>query len=159
MLFCMHLPAGSEICDQPAVKCEERMLRVPDPHALEFTLLPIGDAWFKNKRMDVMQVAQLPAGACGELIVLPIYAALPLEVQAHVFVAAPEGCRRCVVATNIAETSITIDGIAYVVDSGKCKEKSFDPATGTVFSTSCVPALEAQAVSHTCAVLRLSLVI
>jgi ATP-dependent RNA helicase DHX8/PRP22 len=88
--------------------------------------------------MTLMQVAQLPADSCGELIVLPIYAALPLEMQASVFLPPPDGCRRCVVATNIAETSITIDGIVYVIDSGKCKEKSFDPATGNIFRDVCL---------------------
>lgn len=78
-----------------------------------------------------VQVAELPEGSCGDLIVLRLYAALPLELQACVFVPPPEGCRRCVVATNIAETSITLDGVVYVVDGGMCKEKTFDPATGT----------------------------
>jgi HrpA-like helicases len=43
-----------------------------------------------------------------------------------VFHYAPEGLRKCIVSTNIAETSITIDGIRFVVDSGKVKEMSYD---------------------------------
>lgn len=43
---------------------------------------------------------------------------------------APEGCRRIVVATNIAETSITVDGVVYVVDPGVVKQKAYDPQTG-----------------------------
>lgn len=39
----------------------------------------------------------------------------------------PEGVRKCIVSTNIAETSVTIDGIRFVVDSGKVKEMSYDP--------------------------------
>ena len=50
--------------------------------------------------------------------------------QARVFAPPPSGCRRVVVATNIAETSITIDGVAYVVDPGLVKQKSYDPHTG-----------------------------
>lgn len=53
-------------------------------------------------------------------------------VQARVFQKVPEGTRRCIVATNIAETSLTIDGIAYVVDSGVCKEKTYDSASGAL---------------------------
>ena len=46
------------------------------------------------------------------------------------FAPPPSGCRRVVVATNIAETSITIDGVAYVVDPGLVKQKSYNPHTG-----------------------------
>ena len=40
------------------------------------------------------------------------------------------GARKVVVATNIAETSLTIDGIIYVIDPGFCKQNSFNPRTG-----------------------------
>ena len=46
------------------------------------------------------------------------------------FSAPPEGCRRLIVATNIAETSITVDGVVYVVDPGVVKQKTYNPATG-----------------------------
>ncbi len=46
------------------------------------------------------------------------------------FVPPPEGCRRVVVATNIAEASITVDGIVYVIDPGMVKQKSYDPQSG-----------------------------
>ena len=54
---------------------------------------------------------------------LPIYSQLPSDLQAKIFQKAPDGLRKCVVATNIAETSLTLDGIMYVVDSGYCKMK------------------------------------
>ena len=78
----------------------------------------------------VLQVANLPEGECMDLMVLPLYAALPMEMQARVFSPPVPGCRRCIVATNIAETSITVDGVVYVVDPGMCKEKQYDPNTG-----------------------------
>ena len=42
----------------------------------------------------------------------------------------PEGVRLCVVATNVAETSLTIPGVKYVVDTGKVKRRFYDKATG-----------------------------
>ncbi|KNE57593.1 hypothetical protein AMAG_03283 [Allomyces macrogynus ATCC 38327] len=63
------------------------------------------------------------------LHVLPLYSLLSTDQQMKVFDAVPEGHRLCVVATNVAETSLTIPGIRYVVDCGKAKEKVYDPAT------------------------------
>jgi ATP-dependent RNA helicase DHX8/PRP22 len=61
-----------------------------------------------------------------ELIILPVYAALPSEMQTQIFDPAPPGARKVVLATNIAETSITIDGIFYVIDPGFVKQSSYD---------------------------------
>ena len=66
----------------------------------------------------------------GELIVLPIYPALPSDMQSKIFVKTPTGARKVVLATNIAETSVTIDGIKYVIDCGFVKQTSFNPRTG-----------------------------
>jgi len=64
------------------------------------------------------------------LAVLPIYSQLPSDLQAKIFQKAPDGLRKCVVATNIAETSLTLDGIMYVIDCGYCKMKVFNPRIG-----------------------------
>ncbi|XP_058757122.1 pre-mRNA-splicing factor ATP-dependent RNA helicase DEAH1-like [Vicia villosa] len=66
----------------------------------------------------------------GELIICPIYANLPTELQAKIFEPTPKGARKVVLATNIAETSLTIDGIKYVIDPGFCKMKTYNPKTG-----------------------------
>lgn len=58
---------------------------------------------------------------------LPLYSNLPVDKQQSVFVPAPPGTRKIIVATNIAETSITVDGIVYVVDPGYCKQKEYNP--------------------------------
>lgn len=56
-----------------------------------------------------------------ELIMLPVYSALPSEMQLRIFNPAPPGKRKVVVATNVAEASLTIDDIFYVVDLGFAK--------------------------------------
>ncbi|XP_054608608.1 ATP-dependent RNA helicase DHX8-like [Dunckerocampus dactyliophorus] len=65
-----------------------------------------------------------------ELIILPVYSALPSEMQTRIFDPAPLGSRKVVIATNIAETSLTIDGIYYVVDPGFVKQIVYNSKTG-----------------------------
>lgn len=65
-----------------------------------------------------------------ELIILPVYSALPSEMQTRIFDPAPSGSRKVVLATNIAETSLTIDGIYYVVDPGFVKVSAYNHALG-----------------------------
>ncbi|XP_076653384.1 putative ATP-dependent RNA helicase kurz [Halictus rubicundus] len=64
------------------------------------------------------------------LWVLPLYSLLPSYKQARVFEPPPEGYRLCVVATNVAETSLTIPNIKYVIDCGRCKTRMYDKVTG-----------------------------
>lgn len=66
----------------------------------------------------------------GELIIAPIYASLPSEQQAKIFEPTPEGARKVVLATNIAETSVTIPGVVFVVDPGFCKQNSYNARSG-----------------------------
>ncbi|GBG62911.1 hypothetical protein CBR_g34283 [Chara braunii] len=61
---------------------------------------------------------------------LPLHSSVSPADQRRVFLRPPENIRKIVVATNIAETSITIDDIAYVVDSGKHKENRYNPRKG-----------------------------
>ena len=81
------------------------------------------------KRMINNQIKKL-RGKIPNCIVLPIYAALPSEEQAKIFMPVSRGERKIILATNIAETSITINGIGYVIDSGFCKQMCYDPRTG-----------------------------
>ncbi|XP_057530886.1 pre-mRNA-splicing factor ATP-dependent RNA helicase DEAH7 [Amaranthus tricolor] len=68
--------------------------------------------------------------AVAKLLILPIYSQLPADLQAKIFQRAEDGARKCIVATNIAETSLTVDGIFYVIDTGYGKMKVYNPRMG-----------------------------
>ncbi|KAK4448253.1 ATP-dependent RNA helicase [Podospora aff. communis PSN243] len=70
-----------------------------------------------------------------EIIALPIYANMPSEMQAKIFEPTPPKARKVVFSTNIAETSLTIDGVVYVIDCGYVKENTFSPVGTTGQST------------------------
>ena len=67
---------------------------------------------------------------CSPLLVLPMYSQLPADMQAKIFEAAEKGVRKVVVSTNVAETSLTVDGIKYVIDCGFCKLKVYNSKIG-----------------------------
>lgn len=64
------------------------------------------------------------------LVILPVYGALPFEMQTQILEPAQDGFRKVVIATNIAETSLTIDGIIYVIDPGYEKQNVYNSKTG-----------------------------
>uniref|UniRef100_F7CUN6 Probable ATP-dependent RNA helicase DHX34 n=1 Tax=Monodelphis domestica TaxID=13616 RepID=F7CUN6_MONDO len=75
----------------------------------------------------VLEAFQPYAAHTKRWVVLPLHSALSITDQDKVFDVAPPGVRKCILSTNIAETSVTIDGVRFVLDSGKVKEMSFDP--------------------------------
>ena len=79
---------------------------------------------------NLQETARALGNKIKELIVCPIYANLPSDMQAKIFEPTPEGARKVVLATNIAETSITIDGVVFVIDPGFVKQNSYNPRTG-----------------------------
>ena len=66
----------------------------------------------------------------AEIVICPIYANLPTELQTKIFEPTPPNARKVVLSTNIAETSLTIDGIKFVIDPGFVKENQYNPRTG-----------------------------
>lgn len=80
--------------------------------------------------LEIAETARKLGSRVKELVICPIYANLPSELQAKIFEPTPDGARKVVLATNIAETSLTIDGIVYVIDPGYVKENIYNPANG-----------------------------
>ena len=81
--------------------------------------------------VEILQLRMRGLGSkVPELNICPVYANLPSDMQSKIFEPTPYGQRKVVVGTNIAETSLTIDGICYVIDIGFCKQKSYNPKTG-----------------------------
>ncbi|KAH0449763.1 hypothetical protein IEQ34_020455 [Dendrobium chrysotoxum] len=80
------------------------------------------------ERME--QLTTSTTKAVPKLSILPIYSQLPADLQAKIFQKAEDGARKCIVATNIAETSLTVDGIFYVIDTGYGKMKVYNPRMG-----------------------------
>jgi len=66
----------------------------------------------------------------GDCVVRPLYGDLPFDAQVSAIAPDPSGRRRIVLATDIAESSLTIEGVSTVVDSGLAREPRFDPNSG-----------------------------
>lgn len=108
-----------------------RKNRIPTPKrwiAMTRTRMPNWGSTRKNPRVsvatlvDIWMIAQV--FLLAPLYILPLYSLLSNEQQLKVFQPPPEGSRLVIVATNVAETSLTIPGIKYVVDAGRVKEVS-----------------------------------
>jgi ATP-dependent helicase HrpB len=97
-----------------------RMLEITDGDVLVF-LPGVGEIRQTARRLE-------PLAAAGNLAVMPLYGDLPAEQQDAVL--APADRRKIVLATNVAETSITIEGITGVVDTGLARMLVFDPHVG-----------------------------
>lgn len=82
-----------------------------------------------DRLQNGIRMAEHSSANChhGPVAVLPLYSALPPSQQRKVFQTVPEGTRKIVVATNVAETSLTIDGVVFVIDCGFSKQKVFNP--------------------------------
>jgi len=120
-----------------------KYLKQPEPDYLDAALLqvlqihlsePPGDILvFLTGKEEIDTACQIlyervkKLKGCPELMILPVYSALPSEMQTRIFEPTPAGSRKCVVATNIAEASLTIDGIYYVIDPGFVKQQVYNP--------------------------------
>ncbi|XP_024018248.1 pre-mRNA-splicing factor ATP-dependent RNA helicase DEAH10 [Morus notabilis] len=136
----------------------------PEPDYLDATLITVFQIHLEEGPGDVLvfltgqeeiesverlikeRLQQLPENN-RKLVAVPIFSSLPSEQQMRVFAPAPAGYRKVILATNIAETSVTIPGIKYVVDPGFVKARSYDPKNG-LESLIVVPISKAQALQR-----------
>lgn len=88
-----------------------------------------GQDEIEQAEQSLQETARKLGSAAPELMICPIYANLPTDLQQRIFDPTPPKVRKVVLATNIAETSLTIDNIVYVIDPGYVKENRYTPAT------------------------------
>ncbi|OJJ04695.1 hypothetical protein ASPVEDRAFT_136554 [Aspergillus versicolor CBS 583.65] len=84
----------------------------------------------EDEEFDVGEEGEEAMDSSTKVHVLPLYSQLPTKEQLRVFEPPPEGSRMIVLATNVAETSLTIPSVRYVFDCGRAKEKQYDLETG-----------------------------
>ncbi|KAL8852733.1 MAG: hypothetical protein Q9221_002363 [Calogaya cf. arnoldii] len=89
-----------------------------------------GQEEIEAAEQQLTETARKLGSKAPEMMICPIYANLPSELQSKIFEPTPPGARKVVLATNIAETSLTIDGIVYVIDPGFVKENVYNARTG-----------------------------
>ncbi|KAI4101866.1 MAG: hypothetical protein L6R37_004741 [Teloschistes peruensis] len=89
-----------------------------------------GQEEIEAAEQNLQETARKLGSKVPEMVICPIYANLPSELQSKIFEPTPPGARKVVLATNIAETSLTIDGIVYVIDPGFVKENVYNARTG-----------------------------
>ncbi|KAK0661795.1 putative ATP-dependent RNA helicase DHX35-like protein [Lasiodiplodia hormozganensis] len=128
-------PVDIHYLEQPAEDYVERAVKtVFDIHTQE----PEGDILiFLTGREEIDTALEMIADRAVNLNpkapsiqALPLYAGLPTDQQMYVFEPTPENTRKVIVATNIAEASVTIEGIVYVIDCGYVKLRAYNPNTG-----------------------------
>ena len=96
----------------------------------DILLFLTGQEEIEAAEQNLQETARKLGSQIPEMIICPIYANLPSELQSKIFEPTPPNSRKVVLATNIAETSLTIDGIVYVIDPGFVKENVYNPRTG-----------------------------
>ncbi|EGU85479.1 hypothetical protein FOPG_06203 [Fusarium oxysporum f. sp. conglutinans race 2 54008] len=101
---------------------------VDDRNGDDFDEIPTDDEDEDDE--DEFQIEEDQEVAPLKMRVLPLYSLLPTREQMRVFEPAPEGTRNIILATNVAETSLTIPGIRYVFDCGRSKERQYDRLSG-----------------------------
>ncbi|OAJ41460.1 hypothetical protein, variant 1 [Batrachochytrium dendrobatidis JEL423] len=103
-----------------------------------------GQEEIENLEKLVNEQAKTLSPEIQKILVCPIFASQPTNQQTKVFDPAPPGVRKVILSTNVAETSITISGIRYVIDTGMVKMRAYNPKSG-IESLSVQPISQASA--------------
>ncbi|GGD50118.1 ATP-dependent helicase HrpB [Pseudoxanthomonas indica] len=120
-----HFPARREESDEVQARraIEQALLQ----HAGDVLVFLPGQR--EIQRVEAM-LAPLPTVSSGEVVVLALHGDLPVEKQSEALQPDPQGRRRIVLATNVAESSVTLPGVRVVIDSGQAREPRYDPNSG-----------------------------
>ncbi|VDO19323.1 unnamed protein product [Heligmosomoides polygyrus] len=113
-----------------AVMVTVMQIHLTQPLPGDILVFLTGQEEIESVQEALMEKTKTLGSKIKELIPLPIYANLPSDLQAKIFEPTPPNARKVILATNIAETSVTIDGICYVIDPGFSKQNSFDARSG-----------------------------
>ncbi len=108
----------------------ERPLEAQVATAVDEALTHEGDVLVFLPGVGEIDRARRALGARPDAVVLPLHGSLAPEEQQQALRPDPRGRRKVILATNIAETSLTIDGVRNVIDSGLARVASFDPDRG-----------------------------
>jgi ATP-dependent helicase HrpB len=122
-----HLSVAEAAIERPLdrrVAAAVRQLLREEPDGDLLVFLP-GAAEIRRAQAALAELPQASA-----LSILPLHGEMPLEEQARAVARAPEGRRKVVLATNVAESSVTIDGVVAVVDTGLARVAAHSPWTG-----------------------------
>ncbi|CAI9275397.1 unnamed protein product [Lactuca saligna] len=105
----------------------EQLLRKICTESQEGAVLVFLPGWDDiNKARDRLTSSALFKDS-SKFLILALHSMVPSIEQKKVFKRPPHGCRKIILSTNIAETAVTIDDVVFVIDSGRMKEKSYDP--------------------------------
>ncbi|PKA50139.1 putative pre-mRNA-splicing factor ATP-dependent RNA helicase [Apostasia shenzhenica] len=105
----------------------ERLLKKICIDSSEGAILVFLPGWDDISQTQERLLASRVFGDSSKFMILPLHSMIPTTEQKRVFKRPPDGVRKIILSTNIAETAVTIDDVVYVVDSGRMKEKGYDP--------------------------------
>jgi HrpA-like helicases len=125
MLNRYHLMHDDEQVDSALIL--ETIKYIDKASYLDGAILVFLPGWQEISELTILLESTHPFGDKNKFSVLPLHSGIPSKDQRLVFQRPRQGVRKIVLSTNIAETSVTIDDVAFVIDSGRAKEKNYDP--------------------------------